>query len=114
MALVDTKNPGEGILVDARSVARPVGDTSSGAVYVTDLPKNFHGGDEALHFALGELFGQYGKIKKIELYMEEGILETQNFKGDALVVYHPNKFTGTHDKGDAVYDACTDMDGKFR
>jgi len=67
-----------------------------------------------LHFALGELFGQYGKIKKIELYMEKGILETENFKGEALVVYHKTKKTGSHDKGDPVYEACTDMDGRFR
>ena len=29
----------------------------------------------------------------------QGILETQNFKGEALVVYHVSKFTGTHDTG---------------
>ena len=29
----------------------------------------------------------------------QGILETQNFKGEALVVYHTSKFTGTHDAG---------------
>jgi len=81
---------------------------------LSDLPKNFHGGDEALHFALGELFGQYGKIKKIELYMEKGILETENFKGEGLIVYHRTKQTGTHDKGDSVYDACTDLDGRVR
>ncbi|CAK0872758.1 unnamed protein product [Prorocentrum cordatum] len=103
-----------GILVDASAIGRPVGDTSSSACYVTDLPKNFHGGEEALHWSLGELFGQYGKIKKIELYMEEGILETQNFKGEALIVYHRGKLTGSHDKGDPVWDACTDMDGKYR
>ncbi|CAJ1347215.1 unnamed protein product [Effrenium voratum] len=90
---------GGGILVDASSVGRPVGDTSSSAVFVSELPKNFQGGDEALHFALGDLFGQYGKIKKIELYMDQGILETEDFKGEALVVYHTGKFTGTHDKG---------------
>lgn len=114
MALVDQQNPGGGILVDSKAVGRPVGDTSGSAVYVTDLPKNFHGGDESLHFALGELFGQYGKIKKIELYMEKGIHDTENFKGDALVVYHPSKHTGTHDKGDPVYEACTDLDGRTR
>lgn len=114
MALVDTQNPGNGILVDASTVGRAVGDTSSGAIFVSELPKNFQGGDEALHFALGELFGAYGKIKKIELYMEKGILETENFKGEALIVYHPSKFTGTHDKGDPVYEACTEMDGKYR
>ncbi|CAE7561185.1 unnamed protein product [Symbiodinium sp. CCMP2456] len=114
MALVDPSNPGGGILVDASAVGRPIGDTSSSAVFVNELPKNFQGGDEALHFALGQLFGQYGKIKKIELYMEEGILETQNFKGEALVVYHTSKFTGTHDAGDPVYEACRDMDGKVR
>ena len=26
-------------------------------------------------------------------------METKNFKGEALVVYHTSKFTGTHDKG---------------
>eukprot|EP00931_Biecheleriopsis_adriatica_P101735 TRINITY_DN76816_c0_g1_i1.p1 TRINITY_DN76816_c0_g1~~TRINITY_DN76816_c0_g1_i1.p1 ORF type:complete len:570 (-),score=204.03 TRINITY_DN76816_c0_g1_i1:25-1674(-) len=114
MALVAKENPGGGILVDASAIGRPIGDTSSGACFVSDLPKNFQGGDEALHFALGELFGQYGKIKKIELYMDKGILDTENFKGEALVVYHPNKFTGTHDDGDPVYEACRDMDGKFR
>ncbi|CAE7839667.1 unnamed protein product [Symbiodinium microadriaticum] len=114
MALVDPSNPGGGILVDASAVGRPIGDTSSSAVFVNELPKNFQGGDEALHFALGQLFGQYGKIKKIELYMEEGILETQNFKGEALVVYHTSKFTGTHDAGDPVYEACRDMDGRVR
>jgi len=111
-ALVSAETPTT--LVDANSVGRPVGDTSSSAVYVTDLPKNFIGGDEALHFALGELFGQYGKIKKIELYMQEGILETQDFKGEALVIYHKTKKTGSHEKGDPVYDACTDMDGRWR
>jgi len=113
MALVTT-GEFDGAIVDTRTVGRPVGDTNSGAVFVTDLPKNFHGGDEALHFALGELFGQYGKIKKIELYMEEGILDTQDFKGEALVVYHKTKMTGKHDKGDPVFDACTEMDGKWR
>jgi len=113
MALVAKENPGGGILVDA-SGSRPVGDTNSSAVYLTDLPTNFHGGEEALHFALGELFGQYGKIKKIELYMQEGILETQDFKGEGLVVFHKTKLTGSREKGDAVYDACTDMDGKWR
>lgn len=29
----------------------------------------------------------------------QGILETEDFKGEALVVYHTGKFTGTHDKG---------------
>eukprot|EP00930_Biecheleria_cincta_P008031 TRINITY_DN109367_c0_g1_i1.p1 TRINITY_DN109367_c0_g1~~TRINITY_DN109367_c0_g1_i1.p1 ORF type:complete len:553 (-),score=123.93 TRINITY_DN109367_c0_g1_i1:47-1669(-) len=114
MALVSKSDPGNGILVDVNSVGRPIGDTSSGAVYVSDLPKNFQGGEEALHFALGEIFAHYGKIKKIELYMEKGILETQNFKGEALVVYHPCKLTGTHDEGDPVYDACKDLDGKYR
>lgn len=113
MALVTT-GEFDGAIVDTKTVGRPVGDTSSSACYVTDLPKNFIGGDEALHFALGEVFGQYGKIKKIELYMEEGILETQNFKGEALVVFHTTKKTGSHDKGDPVYEACTDMDGKWR
>mmetsp|Transcript_40689 Transcript_40689/g.103439 ORF Transcript_40689/g.103439 Transcript_40689/m.103439 type:complete len:578 (+) Transcript_40689:143-1876(+) len=113
-ALVSKEAPGGGQLVDSSTVGRPVGDTSSSAVFVSDLPKNFHGGDEALHFALGELFGQYGKIKKIELYMEEGILETQNFKGEALVVFHKTKHTGSHDKGDPVYESCTDMDGRWR
>ncbi|CAE7290590.1 unnamed protein product [Symbiodinium pilosum] len=46
--------------------------------------------------------------------MEEGILETQNFKGEALVVYHVSKFTGTHDTGDPVYEACRDLDGRVR
>lgn len=114
MALVDASNPGNGILVDASTVGRPIGDTSSSAVFVNELPKNFQGGDEALHFALGDLFGQYGKIKKIELYMDEGILETKNFKGEALVVYHTSKFTGTHDAGDPVYEACRDLDGRVR
>jgi len=114
MALVDPSNPGGGILVDASAVGRPIGDTSSSAIFVNELPKNFQGGDEALHFALGELFGQYGKIKKIELYMEEGILETKNFKGEALVAYHTSKFTGTHDTGDPVYEACRDLDGRVR
>lgn len=113
-ALVSTANPGDGILVDAATLGRPIGDTSSGSVFLTDLPKNFHGGDEALHFALGELFGQFGKIKKIELYMVDGILETQDFKGEALVVFHKTKLTGSHEKGDPVYDACLDMDGKWR
>lgn len=113
-AVVNATNPGDGILVDSKAVGRPVGDTSSSAVFVEDLPKNFHGGDEALHFALGELFGQFGKIKKIELYMDQGILETENFKGEALVVYHKTKKTGTHDSGDPVYDACTELDGRFR
>jgi len=112
MALVDAENPGGGTLVIAG--ARPVGDTNSSAVYVSDLPRNFHGGDESLHFALGELFGQYGKIKKIELYMEKGILETENFKGEALVVYHRSKGTGSRDKNDPVYQACSEMDGKVR
>mmetsp|Transcript_13360 Transcript_13360/g.30497 ORF Transcript_13360/g.30497 Transcript_13360/m.30497 type:complete len:131 (-) Transcript_13360:5-397(-) len=114
MSITSVDNAGNGILVDSKAVGRPVGDTSSSAVFLTDLPKNFQGGDEALHFALGELFGQYGKIKKIELYMEKGILETENFKGEALVVYHKTKKTGSHDKGDPVYEACTDMDGRFR
>lgn len=114
MALVDPSNPGGGILVDASAVGRPIGDTSSSAVFVNELPKNFQGGDEALHFALGDLFGQYGKIKKIELYMDEGILETKNFKGEALVVYHTSKYTGTHDTGDPVYEACRDLDGRIR
>ncbi|CAE7203125.1 unnamed protein product [Symbiodinium natans] len=114
MALVDPSNPGGGILVDASSIGRPIGDTSSSAVFVSDLPKNFQGGDEALHFALGQLFGQYGKIRKIELYMDKGILETENFKGEALVVYHTSKFTGTHDTGDPVYEACRDLDGRVR
>ncbi|CAE8724582.1 unnamed protein product, partial [Polarella glacialis] len=70
MALVNVNNVGEGILVDA-SLGRVIGDTSSSSVFVSDLPKKFQGGDEALHFALGELFGQYGKIKKIELYMDK-------------------------------------------
>lgn len=107
-----TKDDQGGILVIKGP--RPCGDTSSGSVFVTDLPKSFMGGDESLHFALGELFGAYGKIKKIELYMEEGILETKDFKGEALVVFHKTKHTGTHDKGDPVYEACTDMDGKWR
>eukprot|EP00933_Yihiella_yeosuensis_P041043 TRINITY_DN3548_c1_g1_i1.p1 TRINITY_DN3548_c1_g1~~TRINITY_DN3548_c1_g1_i1.p1 ORF type:complete len:537 (-),score=153.23 TRINITY_DN3548_c1_g1_i1:106-1716(-) len=114
MALVSKDNPGEGILVDASTIGRPVGDTSSGAIFVEGLPKQFQGGDEALHFALGELFGLFGKIKKIELYMDKGILDTENFKGEALVVYHPSKGTGTHEKGDPVWEACTEMDGKFR
>eukprot|EP00927_Polykrikos_kofoidii_P071663 TRINITY_DN67916_c0_g1_i1.p1 TRINITY_DN67916_c0_g1~~TRINITY_DN67916_c0_g1_i1.p1 ORF type:complete len:560 (-),score=106.74 TRINITY_DN67916_c0_g1_i1:118-1797(-) len=113
-AVVDQDDPGGGILVDCKAIGRPVGDTSSSAVYVSDLPKNFHGGEEALHFALGQLFGQFGKIKKIELYMDKGILETEDFKGEALVVYHPSKKTGTREKGDPVYEACTDMDGKWR
>ena len=29
----------------------------------------------------------------------QGILETKNFKGEALVVYHTSKYTGTHDTG---------------
>mmetsp|Transcript_73480 Transcript_73480/g.172103 ORF Transcript_73480/g.172103 Transcript_73480/m.172103 type:complete len:532 (+) Transcript_73480:23-1618(+) len=114
MALVAQSNPGNGQLVEANSIGRPVGDTSSSAVFVSDLPKNFQGGDEALHFALGDLFGQFGKIKKIELYMDKGILETENFKGEALVVYHTSKFTGTHDKGDPVYEACSELDGRIR
>lgn len=113
MALVTT-GEFDGAIVDTRTVGRPVGDTNSSAVFLSDLPKNFHGGDEALHFALGELFGQYGKIKKIELYMDEGILETQDFKGEALVVFHKTKKTGSRDKGDPVYESCTDMDGKYR
>lgn len=111
-ALVSVENPGGGALVAAG--ARVVGDTNTSAIYVTDLPKNFIGGDEALHFALGELFGQYGKIKKIELYMQEGILETQDFTGNALVVYHKTKKTGTREKGDPVMDACTELDNKWR
>lgn len=114
MALVDTENPGGGILVDRNSVGRPVGDTNCSAVYVSDLPRNFHGGEESLHFALGELFGQYGKIKKIELYMEKGILETENFKGEALVVYHTGKGTGSREKNDPVYQVCTELDGRVR
>mmetsp|Transcript_19704 Transcript_19704/g.34968 ORF Transcript_19704/g.34968 Transcript_19704/m.34968 type:complete len:549 (+) Transcript_19704:89-1735(+) len=114
MALVSKDNPGNGQIVEAGSIGRPIGDTSSGAIFVSELPKNFQGGDEALHFALGELFGQYGKIKKIELYMDKGILDTENFKGEALVVYQPSKHTGSHDDGDPVYEACRDMDGKFR
>lgn len=102
------------MLVDAKAAGRPVGDTSSSAVYVTDLPKNFHGGDEALHFALCELFGQYGKIKKVELYTEKGMHDIDIFKGEALVVYHKTKATGSHDKGDPVYESCTDMDGRWR
>lgn len=78
-----------------------------------DLPKNFRGGDEALHFALGELFGAFGKIKKIELYMTKGQMDVEDFKGEALVVFHPNKHTGTHEKGDAAYDACSQCDGKY-
>jgi len=114
MALVDTKNPGAGILVDTRGIGRPVGDTSSGSVFLTNLPKNFHGGDEGLHWALGELFGKYGKIKKIELYTKEGQMGVEDFTGEALIVYHPSKKTGSHDAGDAVYDACTDCDGKMK
>lgn len=110
--LVNKEDPGGGVLVV--SGGRAVGDTRSSACYVSDLPKNFHGGEEALHFALGELFGQFGKIKKIELYMDEGMHETQDFKGEALVVYHPSKHTGTRDKGDPVYDACNEMDGRWR
>eukprot|EP00929_Paragymnodinium_shiwhaense_P050745 TRINITY_DN25562_c0_g1_i1.p1 TRINITY_DN25562_c0_g1~~TRINITY_DN25562_c0_g1_i1.p1 ORF type:complete len:536 (-),score=158.31 TRINITY_DN25562_c0_g1_i1:68-1675(-) len=113
-SVVSKDNPGNGVLVDCRGVARPVGDTSSGAIYVSDLPKNFHGGDQALHFALCELFGQYGKIKKVELYMDKGILDTETFKGDALVAFQPSKKIGTREKGDPVWEICTDMDGKFR
>ena len=29
----------------------------------------------------------------------QGILETKNFKGEALVVYHTSKYTGTYDTG---------------
>lgn len=36
------------------------------------------------------------------LLAAEGILETKNFKGEALVVYHTSKFTGTHDTGVAA------------
>lgn len=33
----------------------------------------------------------------------QGILETKNFKGEALVVYHTSKFTGTHDAGAGAF-----------
>ena len=71
-------------------VPGPGGDTSSSAVFVNELPKNFQGGrrlcegrlveweavwllhlrsvstgDEALHFALGQLFGQNGPERRI-------------------------------------------------
>ena len=36
--------PGGGILVDPSTVGRPIGDTSSSAVFVSDLPKNYSGG----------------------------------------------------------------------
>lgn len=111
-ALVSKDSPGEGILVDGKN-GRPIGDTSSSSVFVEELPKNFHGGDEALHFALGQLFGKFGKIKKIELYMEKGILETEDFKGEALIVYHPTKMTGKREKGDPVYEACYECDGRW-
>lgn len=32
-------------------------------------------------------------------------METKDFKGEALVVFHPNKLTGTRDAGDPVYEA---------
>ena len=123
------------------------------------LPASGLKGDEALHFALGQLFGQSGaelpkgtlvdvRVRALlvlfakvwqdqkdrvvhgqgfanthtlkigtsgsgkacnwmRLLMSpallfisrEGILETENFKGEALVVYHTSKFTGTHDTG---------------
>lgn len=105
-------DPGCGILVDAKG-GRLIGDTNSSAVFLEDLPLNFHGGDEALHFALGKLFGTFGKIKKIDLYTEDGQMGVQDFTGQALVVYHRSKQTGTREKGDAVYDACSACDGKF-
>ena len=36
--------PGGGILVDPATVGRPIGDTSSSAVFVSELPKNYSGG----------------------------------------------------------------------
>lgn len=111
--LVAKDDPGMGILVDGKG-GRPIGDTTSSSVFIEELPLNFIGGDEALHFALGKLFGQFGKIKKIELYMEKGThADTLDFKGEALVVYHPSKLTGKREKGDPVWDACTHCDGKW-
>jgi hypothetical protein len=110
--LASKDDPGGGILVDARG-GRPIGDTNSSAVYCEDLPLNFHGGDEALHFALGKVFGQFGKIKKIDLYTEKGQMDVEDFTGNALVVYHRCKGTGTREKGDPVWEACHNLDAKF-
>ena len=93
-------------------------------------PLAWHGGQASLQFALGELFSNFGKIKEIKVYIEKDAndigglgcqksvadtaFEEGNLTGNALVVYHKTKHTGSHDKGDPVYDACTELDGKVR
>ena len=42
-------------LVGASSTQRPVGDTSTSAVWVTDLPSRFFGGQESLQWCLSEI-----------------------------------------------------------
>merc|ERR1719329_656905 len=102
----------ESALVDVNTIGRPVGDTKSSAVWLTDLPTRFFGGQASLSFCLGELFSTFGKIAKLTVHISDDGEET--ILGTALIVYHKSKHTGSHDKGDPVYDACTELDGRVR
>lgn len=102
----------ESALVDVNTIGRPVGDTKSSAVWLTDLPERFFGGQSSLSFCLGELFSTFGKIHKLTVHISDDGEET--LLGTALIAFHKSKHTGSHDKGDPVYDACTELDGRVR
>lgn len=82
---------------------RPVGDTSSNAVYLNGLCER--DSIDIIRFNLGELLGRFGKIKKIIIYPD--ILG--DIQGDATVVFH--KGAKDHDPARA---ACEELDGKWK
>lgn len=56
-------------------------DTSSVAIYVSNLPKDGSASEELMQ----ALFGSYGSLRKIHFYMDK---RTGDLKGDALVIYN--------------------------